>query len=387
MSIDTTNRIYLDNAATTRVDPEVLQAMIPWLSENYGNPSSQYSYGREARLAVERARKEIAALLDADPGSITFTSGGTEANNMAIAGAIHDLGCTHLLYNPLEHHSVLHAIQHYAKGSVTSSPLPLHPDGQVDGRALESQLMDAQRAGKRCLVCIMQANNETGLMADVAKIGALCRRYDAVYLADCVCTIGHYRISLRGLPIDLASAAAHKFHGPKGVGLLYVRPGLEIGPLLHGGGQERQRRAGTENVAGIVGMARALAIAHREMDVDMPLIDLYRVMLIRGLQDRIPSVRINSHPVGGHYSILSVSFPRTDASESLVLELDLQGICVSSGSACTGGAPSHVMAALGRGSNVTVRFSFSKYNGVTDIDRTLDLLQQKLNPDAVASAE
>jgi cysteine desulfurase len=387
MSIDTTHRIYLDNAATTRVDPEVLEAMLPWLSEQYGNPSSQYSYGREARLAVERARKEAAALLDADPAGIIFTSGGTEANNMAIAGAVHDLGCTHILYNPLEHHSVLHAVQYYAKSPVITSPLPLRADGHIDQMVFETALMDAHRAGKRCLVCIMQANNETGLMTDVPEVGALCRKYDAVYLADCVCTIGHYPISLRALPIDLSSAAAHKFHGPKGVGLLYVRPGLEIGPLLHGGGQERQRRAGTENVAGIVGMVRALAIHLRDYDADSPRIRHLRHRLIRGLQDRIPAARINSHPMFGLYSVLSVSFPRTDASDSLVLELDMQDICVSSGSACTGGAASHVMAALGHGDDVTVRFSLSKYNSVEDIDRTLALLQQKLNPNAVISVE
>jgi cysteine desulfurase len=387
MPIDKNSRIYLDNAATTRMDDEVLAAMIPWLAEDFGNPSSQYSYGREARLAVERARKQAASLLGVDPGSIVFTSGGTEANNMAIAGAIHSLGCTHVLFNPLEHHSVLHAIQHYAKDPVTSSALSLRPDGHVNEFELETQLMDAQRAGRRCLVCIMQANNETGLMTDVPEIGALCRRYNAVYFADCVCTIGHYPLSLRDLPIDLASAAAHKFHGPKGVGFLYMRPGLEIGPLLHGGGQERNRRAGTENVAGIVGMVHALAIAHQDYDSDSPRIRHLRHCLLRGLQDRIPAARINSHPKFGLYPLVSVSFARTDATESLIVELDLQGICVSSGSACTGGAASHVMAALGHGDDVTVRFSLSKFNTLEDIDRTLDLLQQKLNPSAAVSAK
>jgi cysteine desulfurase len=383
----TTNRIYLDNAATTRVDPEVLEAIIPWLSDNYGNPSSQYSYGREARLAIEQSRKQAAALLDVPPDSITFTSGGTEANNMAIAAAVQKLGCTNILYSPLEHHSILHAIRHYAVGIVTSSPIPLQADGCIDPMMLEAQLIEARKTGGRTLVCVMHANNETGLFADITRIGTICHRYDALYLADCVCTIGHCPLSLKTLPIDFATAAAHKFHGPKGVGLLYTRPGLEIGPLIHGGGQERQRRAGTENVAGIVGMVRALQISHRDHDVDVSAIRHLRHRLLRGLQDRIPSARINSHPADGLYTVLNVSFPRTTASESLVLEMDLENICVSSGSACHAGAASHVMAALGLGEYVTVRFSLSKYNSSEDIDRTLQLLEQKLNAQKVVRSK
>jgi len=375
-----TDRIYLDNAATTRIDPEVLDAMMPWLSDSYGNPSSQYSYGREARLAIESSRKQAASVLGVDPDCLTFTSGGTEANNMAIAAAVQHPGCTHILYNPLEHHSVLHAIQHYAKGSVTSSALPLRSDGHVDSLVLESQLMDHRLAGRRCLVCIMHANNETGLITDVMEVGTLCRRHDAIYLADCVCSIGHYPMNLGALPIDLATAAAHKFHGPKGIGLLYARTGLQITPLLHGGGQERNRRAGTENVAGIIGMTRALTIAGRDHPADSAHIRSLRDRLLQGLQTRIPSARINSHPLYGLYTVLNISLPRTAETETLLLELDIAGICVSSGSACHAGAPSHVMAALGRGDDVTLRFSFSKYNTTAEIDRVLDVLQQKLVP-------
>jgi cysteine desulfurase len=375
-----TKRIYLDSAATTRTDPEVLEAMMPWLSYHYGNPSAQYSYGREARVAIETSRKQAAALLGVDPDCLTFTSGGTEANNMAIAAAVQQLGCTHILYNPLEHHSVLHAIQYYAKGSVTSYALPLRSDGLVDSLTLESQLMDHRRAGQRCLVCVMHSNNETGLMTDIVEVGTLCRRYDAIYLADCVCSIGHYRVNLGALPVDLATAAAHKFHGPKGIGLLYARSGLAITPLLHGGGQERNRRAGTENVAGIIGLTRALVIADRDHQADSTHIRSLRDRLLQGLQLRIPSARLNSHPVYGLYTVLNISLPRTAGTEALLLELDLAGICVSSGRACHAGAPSHVMAALGRGDDVTLRFSFCKYNTAAEIDRVLAVLQQKLIP-------
>jgi cysteine desulfurase len=368
-------RIYLDNAATTRIDDEVVQAMLPYLQDNYGNPSSTYSYGREARLAVERARKEVAQLLGAPKESIVFTSGGTESNNMAILAAVRDLACHHIVYTPTEHHSVLHAVEHYAQDGVTMSPLKLVGEGMVDMDDLEWQLRNLSVAGERCLVCIMHANNETEVMADLAAIGRLCRHYGAIFLADCVATIGHLPLSFGELPVDLATAAAHKFHGPKGAGLLYIRPGLPIGALLHGGGQERNQRAGTENVAGIIGLATALRIFYRDYDKDSPAIRHLRLHTWLELHSRIPDIQLNGDLGEGLYTLLNVSLPKTARTEGILNFLDELGICLSGGSACLAGAASHVLAALGRDNGVPLRFSFSKYNTLDEVNVVVGLLE------------
>jgi cysteine desulfurase len=367
-------RIYLDNAATTRPEPDVVAAMLPHLQEDYGNPSSQYAEGRKGRLAIETSRKEIAARLGTKPGNLIFTSGGTESNNMAIAGAIHGLGCTHILYSPTEHHSILHPIDHYTRGGISSSPIRLDAEGRADLADLEQQLSARTHEGDRCLVCLMHANNETGIIQDLTRIGQICHANNAIYLADCVATIGHLPLTLGGLPVDLASAAAHKFHGPKGVGLLYVRPGLGLSPLLHGGGQERERRAGTENVAGVAGMATALAIALRDYEKDSQAIQHLRHHCWRQLKLTIPGVRLNSDLATGLYTILNVTLPPSARAEAALIELDQRGIACSGGSACHAGAPSHVLAALGKTDGTTIRFSFSKYNTTADIDTAVDAL-------------
>lgn len=372
------NRIYLDNAATTRLDAEVLQAMLPYLEFSYGNPSSTHSAGREARMAVEFSRKKIAAILGVAPATLVFTSGGTESNNMAIAGAVEHLRCDHILYSPTEHHSVLHAIEHYATGHVTHSPLPLIGEGTIDLNDLGRQLQAHHVAGSKCLVSVMHSNNETGVVNNLAAIGTICRTYGAVYMADCVPTIGHCPINLSKIPVDLATAAAHKFHGPKGAGLLYVRDGLSIGPLLHGGGQERNRRAGTENVAAIVGMAQALAIAYRDHNRDAQHIRNLRAHLWNELIERLPVITLNGDLEDGLYTILNIALPKTERTDNALLALDERDICVSGGSACTAGADSHVMAALGRADRVNIRLSFSKYNTLPEIHRTVDALVEIL---------
>jgi cysteine desulfurase len=368
-------RIYFDNAATTRLDEELLQAMHPYWTEHFGNPSSSYSYGRQARLAVEKARRDIGQLLGAPKEAIIFTSGGTESNNTAIAGAIRDLDCHHILYAPTEHHSVLHAVKHYATGGITMSPIRVLGEGTVDMDDLELQLRTMTAAGDRCMVCVRHANNETGVIADLVAIGQLCRHYGAFFLADCVATIGHLPIALNELPVDLVTGAAHKFHGPNGVGLLYVRPGLPIGPLLYGGGQERERRAGTENVASVVGMAAALSIFARDYDKDSPAIRHLRLHAWMQLQSRINGIRFNGSLGGGLYTILNVTFPLTPQTENLLLLLDELGICVSGGSACLAGAASHVLAALGREDGVPVRMSFSKFNTIEEVNVVVGLLE------------
>lgn len=372
-------RVYLDNAATTPPDDEVLEAMLPYWKNHFGNPSSLYSVGREARLAVEGARKTVAGCLGVRASTLVFTSGGTESNNMAIAGSVRDLGCTHVLYSPTEHHSVLHTLAYYGEGKgITRSELLLQAEGMIDYADLENQLAEQKARGRKCLVCFMHANNETGMLVDLERVGTICRQYGAVFFSDCVQTIGHYPLQLGELPVDLASAAGHKFHGPKGVGLLYMREGLSIGPLLHGGGQERNRRAGTENVAGIVGFAKALEIAKRDYERDGPYIRHLRYYMLQQLQKKFPGILFNGDPLRGLYTVLSVSLPKTEETESLLLHLDSQGICASGGSACSGGAGSHVMEALGKRGRVAIRFSFCKWNTMVEIDQAVQGMGEKI---------
>src|SRR5687768_619855 len=272
------SRIYFDNAATTALDKEVLDAMLPYMTTHFGNPSSIYSYGRETRLAIETARKTVAKLLNAHPGEIFFTSGGTESNNTAILSAIRDLNCDHIISSPVEHHAVLHTVEHYGcTGEVSYSLVKLLPDGHVDLKDLEEQL--ASHKG-RCLVYLMHANNEVGNILDIDTVGNLCKKYNAIFHSDCVQTVGHYPLDLRQTPVHFISAASHKFHGPKGVGLLYVNDNIKIKPFLFGGGQERNMRAGTENLYGIVGFAKALELAMTNHEKDREYIHSLKTNII-----------------------------------------------------------------------------------------------------------
>ncbi|MBD0278428.1 MAG: cysteine desulfurase [Flavisolibacter sp.] len=371
-------RIYLDNAATTPLDREVLEAMLPYMSTHFGNPSSIYSYGRETRLAVENARKTVARLLHCKPGEIFFTSGGTESNNTAIAGSIHDLGCRHIITSAIEHHAVLHTVEFYnQQEKVTVSYVGLHDDGSIDYNDLEKQLRDQD---KKCLVTLMHANNEIGTLLSIKRVGELCKKYNAVFHSDCVQTIGHYPIDLSALHIHFISAAGHKFHGPKGAGILYVNENITIKPFLHGGGQERNMRAGTENVYGIVGFAKALEIAMRDYEKDSSYIRALRNYMKEQLQKNIPGIEFNTSTEDESlYTVLSVCFPKTEKSEFLLLNLDINNICVSGGSACSSGASvsSHVMHALNKSDKwVTLRFSFSKYNTREEIDTVVAKLKE-----------
>src|ERR1043166_5111087 len=278
-------RIYLDNAATTALDKEVLEAMLPYMTEKFGNPSSIYSYGRESRLAIENARKSVAKLLNAHPGEIFFTSGGTESNNTAILSAIRDLGCKHIITSPIEHHAVLHTVEHYDHvNHVTSSFVKLLPDGHVDLENLEEQLASYE---ERCLVSLMHANNEIGNLLDIDAVGNLCKRFNAIFHSDCVQTVGHYQLDFRKTPIHFVSASGHKFHGPKGVGILYVNDNIKIKPFVFGGGQERNMRAGTENLYGIVGFAKALEIAMMNYEKDRAFIQALKTYMMDQLKTNI----------------------------------------------------------------------------------------------------
>ena len=371
-------KIYLDNAATTCLDKEVLDAMLPFMTTSYGNPSSVYSYGRETRLAVETARKTVAKHLNVKPGELFFTSGGTESNNTAISASIRDLGCTHIITSPIEHHAVLHTVEHYCDGAdITYSLVKLLPNGHVDLTDLEEQLATA---GKKTLVSLMHANNEIGNLLPINAVSALCRKYNAVFHSDCVQTVGHYPIDLQRIDVDFITASGHKFHGPKGTGILYVNGNLQITPFIYGGGQERNMRAGTENVYGIVGFAKALDLAMARYETESAYIKELKNYMTEQLQKEIPAVKFNGDYNGSClYTVLSASFPENERSEMLLFNLDINNICVSGGSACSSGASqgSHVIAALNSNPGyVPVRFSFSKYNRKDEIATTIAKLKE-----------
>lgn len=371
-------RIYLDNAATTALDKEVLDAMLPYMTTHFGNPSSIYSYGRESRLAIENARKTVARILNANPGEIFFTSGGTESDNMAISTAIRDLGCKHIITSEIEHHAVLHAVEHLDhEGIITTSFVKLLPDGHIDLNDLERQLASRK---ERCLVSLMHANNEIGNLLDIYTAGEICKKYNAIFHSDTVQTVGHYKIDLRKKPVHFATGAGHKFHGPKGVGILYVNDNIKVRPMIYGGGQERNMRAGTENLYGIVGFAKALEIAEANMEKDATYIQSLKTYMIEQLNKKIPGVRFNGDYNGRSlYTVLNVSFPKSEKSEMILFNLDMSNICASGGSACSSGADvgSHVIRAINNNPNlVPVRFSFSKYNTTAEIDTAIEKLKE-----------
>lgn len=370
-------RIYLDNAATTPLDPAVLEAMMPYFTSHFGNPSSIYSYGRESRMAIENARKTVAKLLNAHPAEIFFTSGGTESSNTAIMAAIRDLGCRHIITSPIEHHATSHTVEHlYRTGEAALSFVKLLPDGHIDMQDLE-RLLD--ESPEKCLVTLMHANNEIGNMLDIHVVGQLCKKYNAIFHSDTVQTVGHFPFDLRNTPVHFITGAGHKFHGPKGVGILYINENVKIKPFVHGGSQERNMRAGTENLYGIVGFAKALQLATENHEKDSAYIASLKKYMMEQLEKNIPGVSFNGDPLGRSlYAVLSVSFPKTEKSEMILFNLDINHICASGGSACTSGADqgSHVIRAINSNPNqVTVRFSFSRHNTKEEIDTVVGKLK------------
>ena len=373
----TPTRIYFDNAATTPLEPEVLDAMMPYLTTHFGNPSSIYSYGRESRMAIENARKAVAKILNAKPAEIFFTSGGTESSNTAINAAISDLGCTHIITSPIEHHATLHTVQALEKEkNIGVSYVKLLPNGHIDLNDLE-KLLDTTPG--KCLVTLMHANNEIGNLSDIHAIGNLCKQHNAIFHSDTVQTVGHFPFDLRNTPVHFITGAAHKFHGPKGVGILYINENIKIHPFINGGSQERNMRAGTENLYGIVGFAKALQLATDNYEQDSKKINELRLYMADCLQKEIPGITFNGDTFGNTlYTILNVALPNTDKGEMLLFNLDIHHICASGGSACTSGASggSHVISAVyPEKDGVAVRFSFSKHNTKEEVDTTIALLK------------
>lgn len=371
-------RIYFDNAATTPLDPLVLDSMMPYLTEKYGNPSSIYSYGRESRMAVEQARKTVAKLIHANPSEIFFTSGGTESSNAAIRAAVQDLNCRHIITSPLEHHATLHTVAYYQeRGEAKVHFLNVLPGGHLDLDQLGKLLAEY---GEKTLVSLMHANNETGNLLDIQRVAEICKSYGAIFHSDTVQTLGHFAFDLKKLHIHFITGAAHKFHGPKGVGLLYINEQLKVKPNIHGGAQERNMRAGTENVYGIVGFAKALELASLRLEEESRYINSLRKYMADALINEIAGVEFNGDAFGQSlYTILSVSFPKSEKTEMLLFNLDINHICASGGSACTSGAQqgSHVIRAIYPESDrSTVRFSFSRHNTRDEIDEVVDKLKK-----------
>ena len=365
--------IYLDNAATTPLDPAVFTAMTPHLLANFGNPSSQHRYGREAKATLEQCRKTIAGLIGADAEEITFTSGGTEADNLAIVSAVTCGKIDHVITTAFEHPAVLQTLKSLSKQYHTRiSYVKYNEFGDLDLDHLEYLL----RTNTRNLVTIMHANNEIGNLNDIDTIGKLCEKYNAIFHTDAVQTMGHVSFDLSIRNIHYLAASAHKFHGPKGVGFLYCRKGAHLTRLIHGGGQEKQARAGTENLAGIVGLAKALELAYAGRHDHQEHIQQLKNKLISDLVSLVPQIRFNGRSASfdkSIYTVLSASF--AGGGVNLINYLDTEGIAVSGGSACCTGSASSVLQALGTDpKRTTIRFSFSRFNTTEDIDQVIEKL-------------
>lgn len=375
---------YLDNAATTPVAPEVADAMLDVYRSVHGNPSSTHGPGRKAKALVETSRRSIANHVGCTPRAICFTSGGTEADNHAIQAAVRSLGVRRIITSAAEHSAVIKASEHMgSQASVHVVHVKHLPSGDVDLVHLEELLATDSTP---TLVSLMHANNEVGVMIDLAVVGAMCRAHGAFFHSDTVQTMGHYPLDLSEIDIDFVTCSAHKFHGPKGVGFLYINPSLRIDGLIVGGGQERTMRGGTENVAGIVGLAKAMDLAFEHMEHHENHVRRLKARLAEGLKQRLPGLVFNgeSDRQDRLYTVLNVKFPPHPNSGLAIFLFDLEGVAASGGSACSSGATlgSHVLRALGchDPACASVRFSFSRYTGDEDIALALEAVERIFAP-------
>ena len=367
--------IYLDHAATTPTRPEVLEAMIPFFTEHFGNASSIYRIGRENRKVVDAARADVAKALGAEPSEIFFTASGSESDNWAIKGAASARSSKgrHLITSSIEHPAILQVFEALAKTGYEVTFLPVDADGIVHAETLQAAMRP-----DTTVVSIMTANNEIGTVQSIAELAAIAKAGGALFHTDAVQAAGNIRVDVKEMGVDMLTISAHKFYGPKGIGALYVRKGVRIDPLLHGGHQERGKRAGTENVPGIVGMAKALQLAVAELDAHSRHQRTLRDLALAGILERIPYVKLNGHPTQRLPGNLNLSF-RFIEGESLLLMLDMKGIAASSGSACTSGSldPSHVLLAIGLPHEIahgSLRLSFGNVNTEEDVRFLIDNL-------------
>ena len=371
-------KVFFDNAATTPMAPEVIDVMTDIMKNHYGNPSSQHSFGRATRSIIETSRKKIANFLNTSPGNIFFTSGGTEADNMAIKCGIKDHNITHAITSKLSHHAVLHPLEELEKsGVIKLSYVEVNEKGQVS----LSNLKELLESHPRTFVSILHANNEIGTIQDITAIGDICKEHNAIFHSDTVQTMAHYRYDLQKINIDFIAASAHKFHGPKGIGFVYISDNIKISPLLSGGSQERNMRAGTENLIGIAAISHAMEMAYEKMEEETEYIKVIKSHMIAELKKHIPQVKFNGmcdDIDNSLYTVLSCSFPETPMAEMLLFNLDIKGIACSGGSACTSGSNkgSHVVQEINPNSKrPSVRFSFSKYNTIEEVDYVVDVLK------------
>ena len=371
-------KVYLDNAATTPMAPEIIELMSELMKTTFANPSSVHEFGRKSKIIVESARKRIAALLNTAPKTIFFTSGGTEADNMAIKCGIHDHNITHAITSKLSHLAVLYPLEDLAaEGKIKLSYIDTDENGVVSLAHLKQLLAENDRT----FVSIMHANNEIGTIQDIHEIAGICKEYKAIFHSDTVQTMGHYPFDMQKLPIDFMAASAHKFHGPKGVGFVYISENIQIKPLLRGGGQERNMRAGTENIYGIAALAKAMEMAYEHLEEETKYIKGLKSYMIEKLKSEVAGVEFYANCTdldNSLYTVLSVSFPVTKIAEMLLFNLDIMGVACSGGSACSSGSSkgSHVLAAIAPDSvRPGVRFSFSKYNTKEEIDYTIEKLK------------
>jgi cysteine desulfurase len=368
-------RIYLDHAATTPTRPEVVKAVLPYFADAFGNHSSIYSYGREGKGAVEEARTRVANLIGARSEEIVFTSGGTEADNFALKGAAYanERKGNHIITTSIEHHAVLEVCKFLGRRGFRITYLPVDKHGLVDPDDVRKAITD-----KTILISVMHANNEVGTIEPVERIGEIAGEAGVHFHSDAVQTVGHIPVDVDELRVDLLSISAHKFYGPKGVGALYVRKGTKLVSLMHGGEQEKRRRAGTENVPAIVGLGKAVELAGREMGEEAKRLAYLRDKLIKGLEEKIDHIRLNGHPTRRLPNNINISVDFVEG-ESLLLSLDLEGICASTGSACSSASlePSHVLLVLGlphEQAHGSLRFTLGRENTEADIERVLEVL-------------
>ncbi len=372
--------VYFDNAATTPMAPEVIEVMTTMMTKLHGNPSSIHKDGREVKTEIEKARKLVASILNCSPGEIVFTSGGTEADNMALRCSVEALNLTHAITSPIEHHAVLHTLEELQqRGKIKLTMVKILKNGHIDLVHLEEILV----SNPGSLVSLMHANNEIGNLLDIDKVSALCGQYNAIFHSDTVQTIGHYPIDLKKTKIHFLTCAAHKLNGPKGVGFIYINSNVRINPFITGGTQERNMRGGTENVYGIVGLAKALEIASNEMPLQTKYITSLRTYMMEQLRLNFPEVCFNGDADGqSSYLVLNVCFPPSPVNEMMLFKLDIEGISASGGSACSSGSNigSHVLTALEVPDTCSnVRFSFGKYNTREEIDFVIQKLKEMLH--------
>jgi cysteine desulfurase len=377
--------IYLDNAATTPLAEEVLEAMLPYMREEYGNPSSIHQKGRATRNAIEQARKVIASQLNASPSEIFFTSGGTETNNFAIKCTVRDHAINHVITSKIEHHCVLHTVEDLEKRGTQVHWVKLTDHGHVDLEHLDQLLAEI---GEKTLVSLMHANNEIGNLLDLDRAGEICKKHDAIFHSDSVQSMCHYEIDVQKTWVHMLSGSAHKFHGPKGTGFIYLRGGHNLEPFIHGGSQERNMRAGTESVHGIVGLGKAFELAYANLEADRAHMQGLKDHMISRFRDTIEGVDFNGDYEGANlFTVLSVSFPPNDRSEMMLFNMDIEGICVSSGSACSSGSESnsHVLTEIGADlTRPAVRFSFSKHNTKEEINEVVDKVLSLISAEPVS---